>query len=413
MGGTNGKGSVLALAGAALEAAGYRVGRTPKPHLVTYRERLAVGERIVDPVAFAALVEETLPAADRVARRHGEISEFEFLTAVAFLWFARERVDLALVEVGLGGRLDATNAWDGGVAAITNVQWDHMDRLGDTLAAIGREKAAIIKRGDLAVTGAEGPGLGVIRRRARRLGVPLTEVRPAPVMSVDRDGIVIGGDARFPDGLRVGLRGRHQAANAAVALAVLDSLATAGIATADADATVRGFSGARWPGRLERLESPSPGGAIREVWLDGAHNAAGAAALASAFEELRPFLAPGPLTLVLGVMADKDVPAVLAPLARMVAGEPEGATRIITTRVEDSPRAMPPDRLAEQWRQAAMAVGSPSRDAHPTPDPRTALDAALAGGDGGPIVVAGSLYLVGAVRARLVDDPALRDPEGG
>jgi dihydrofolate synthase/folylpolyglutamate synthase len=409
--GTNGKGSVLALAGAALEVAGHRVGRTPKPHLVTYRERLAVGERIVEPDEFARLVAETLPAAERVARRHGEISEFEFLTAVAFLWFARERVDLALVEVGLGGRLDATNAWDGGVAAITNVDWDHMDRLGNTLAAIGREKAAIIKRGDVAVTGATGPGLRVIRDRARRLEIPLTEVAPFPIQAVHRDGLVVAAGERFPGGLRVGLRGRHQAANAAVALALLDALGAAGIASVDAGEIDSGFAAAVWPGRLERIVRAGADGIAREIWLDGAHNAAGAAALAEAFVELRPLMAPGPLTLVLGIMEDKDVPAVLRGLAPLAGAGPEEGTRIITTRVVDSPRAMSPRRLAEEWREAAMAAGMGAPDAIPRPDPPSALQEALGGGQGGPILVAGSLYLVGAMRALLVDDPNLRDPE--
>ena len=136
--GTNGKGSVLALAGSALRAAGYRVAETPKPHLVTYRERLQVDGRLVDAATFARLVGEVLDAARRVARRSGPPTEFELLTAVAFRWFAEEAIDLALVEVGLGGRLDATHAWDGGVAAITNVDLDHMDRLGSTVTAIAR-----------------------------------------------------------------------------------------------------------------------------------------------------------------------------------------------------------------------------------------------------------------------------------
>ena len=146
--GTNGKGSVLALAASALRAAGHRTGETPKPHLVTYRERLQIGGRPVDAATFARLVGEALAAADRVPRRLGPPTEFELLTAMVFRWFAEERVDLALVEVGLGGRLDATHAWDGGVAAITNVDLDHMDRLGPTIRHIAREKAAIIERGD-------------------------------------------------------------------------------------------------------------------------------------------------------------------------------------------------------------------------------------------------------------------------
>ena len=153
--GTNGKGSVLALTGSALSAAGYRVGETPKPHLVTYRERLQIGGVPVDRDTFAKLAGDVLALADRVARRHGDPTEFELLTAITFLWFAEAGIDLAVVEVGLGGRLDATHAWDGGVAAVTNIALDHTDRLGTTIEAIAKEKAAIIMRGDRAVTGAE------------------------------------------------------------------------------------------------------------------------------------------------------------------------------------------------------------------------------------------------------------------
>jgi dihydrofolate synthase / folylpolyglutamate synthase len=165
--GTNGKGSVLALLGSALTAAGLKVGQTPKPHLVTYRERLQIGGVPVHEGTFAALVGRVLAEADRVARRHGEPTEFELLTAVTFLWFAEVGIDVAVVEVGLGGRLDATHAWDGGVAVVTNISLDHMDRLGSTVEAIAKEKAAIIMRGDLAVTGAWGTALGVIERRSR------------------------------------------------------------------------------------------------------------------------------------------------------------------------------------------------------------------------------------------------------
>ena len=123
-------------------------------------------------------------------------TEFELLTAVTFRWFAEQGLDVALVEVGLGGRLDATHAWDGGVAVVTNVDLDHQDRLGATVPLIAREKAAIIERGDVAVTGATGDALAVVRRRARRLAVPLTEVAPAPLLDWDRDRIQVGtGDA--------------------------------------------------------------------------------------------------------------------------------------------------------------------------------------------------------------------------
>jgi dihydrofolate synthase/folylpolyglutamate synthase len=391
--GTNGKGSVLALAAAALREAGHRVGETPKPHLVTYRERMQVGGRPVDPATFARLVREVLAAADRVPRRLGEPTEFELLTAMVFRWFGEERIDLALVEVGLGGRLDATHAWDGGVAAITNVDLDHTDRLGTTIPAIAREKAAIIERGDVAVTGASGEALAVVRRRAARLGVPLTIAGPAPIVGLTRDGI----EVELPrlGRTRVGLRGRHQAANVAVADALLDALETAGIATAPADARRAGYAAARWPGRLELIEA---GG--REVLLDGAHNPAGAATLAAALDDLRPFVAAGAPTLVTASMADKDVDGVIAALLRSTA---LAGARVIATQL-DVPRALPAADLAARWRVAA-----PTLRVDAVPDADRALEDALATTDG-LVVVAGSLYLVGLARSRFVDDPLLRDP---
>jgi dihydrofolate synthase/folylpolyglutamate synthase len=392
--GTNGKGSVLALTSAALRAAGLRTGDTPKPHLVTYRERLQVDGRPVDAAAFSRLVRTVIAAADRIPRRLGEPTEFELLTAVVFTWFAEQKIDVAVVEVGLGGRLDATHAWDGGVAAITNVDLDHTERLGPTIAHIAREKAAIIERGDLAVTGTIGVAREIVRRRASRMGAPLTIVDAAPIRSIDRDGLVVE-LPRLGD-VHVGLLGRHQAANVAVADAVLDALAAAGIADAPSDARRRGYADARWPGRLELLVVDG-----RDVLLDGAHNPAGAAALATALDDLRPTLTDGPLTLLTASMADKDVAGIAAALG---AAEALRGGRIIATAV-DTPRALPAGRLASIW---LNRVGR-SASVETEPDARVALDRALAGSRG-PVVVAGSLYLVGAVRGRLVDDPALRDP---
>lgn len=394
--GTNGKGSVLALADAALRAAGFHVGATPKPHLVTYRERVQIDGRPIAADDFARLVGDVLYVSDRVARRAGEPTEFELLTAVVFARFAEVRPDVALVEVGLGGRLDATHAWDGGVAVVTNVDLDHMDRLGGTITAIAHEKAAIIERGDLAVTGARGDALAVIRRRARRLGVPLTEAEPAPLLGWDRDGI----EVELP-GLgrtRVGLRGRHQAANVAIADALLDALATAGIARTDAAARRIGYASAVWPGRLELLTVGD-----RDVLLDGAHNPAGATALAVALDDLRPFLVDGPVTLITASMADKDVAGVVEALSR--ARAMAGATVACTSL--DVPRAMPAAELAARWQSGFLGARVVVE-----PDPLAALDGALSGpaAAGGPVIVAGSLYLVGAARGHLVDDPGLRDP---
>jgi dihydrofolate synthase/folylpolyglutamate synthase len=395
VGGTNGKGSVLALAGSALRAAGLRAGETPKPHLTSYRERLQIAGRPVDPAAFSRLVNAAIAAADRIPGRLGDPTEFELLTAVVFAWFAEEAVDLAIVEVGLGGRLDATHAWDGGVAAITNVDLDHTERLGPTIAHIAREKAAIIERGDIAVTGTVGEALEIVRRRAARLRVPLTVVEPAPILGLDRDGLVV--DLPRLGETRVGLLGRHQAANVAVADAVLDALATAGIAEVPDAARRRGYAEARWPGRLELLSIDG-----RDVLLDGAHNPAGAAALATAIDDLRPFLADGRVTLVTAAMADKDVAGIAAALV--------GATalrdaRVITTAI-DTPRALPAGRLATIWLNRVGRGASVESE----PDITAAMDRALSGPPG-PVVVAGSLYLVGAVRGRFVDDPLFRDPE--
>jgi dihydrofolate synthase/folylpolyglutamate synthase len=268
-----------------------------------------------------------------------------------------------------------------------------MDRLGTTVAAIAREKAAIVKRGDLAVTGTEGEALAIVRRRCRRLDVPLTVVEPAPLLGIDRDGIVVD----LP-GLRrttIGLRGRHQGANVAVADAVLDALEVAGIADSPGAARRSGYASARWPGRLELL---TIGG--RDVLLDGAHNVDGAAALAEAVDDLAPVLSQGRPTLVLGIMADKDVPSMLAALGRSAS---LAGARVICTAPPGG-RAMRPADLADAWH--SISGGRPTT----APDPAAAIEAAMAAGDG-PVVVAGSLYLVGAVRALLVDDPDLRDPE--
>ena len=393
VGGTNGKGSVLALAGSALRSAGLRVGQTPKPHLVSYRERVEIDGHPISVEDFTRHVEAVLAIADDVAARHGEPTEFELLTAVVFRHFAEARIDVALVEVGLGGRLDATHAWDGGVAAVTNVALDHMEQLGPTIAAIAREKAAIIEHGDRAVTGAEGEALEIIRRRARRVAAPLTFASPAPIVDWDRDGLTV--DLPRLGRTRVGLRGRHQAANVAVADAVLDALEDAGIATADDDARRHGYATALWPGRLELVSRDGV-----DILLDGAHNPAGAAALAQAIDDLRPHLAPGTVTLVMAAMADKDVDGIIDALAG--AGALLGA-RIIATTVE-SARAMKPEDLAARWKLRAPRVA----EVDAVRDPLEAVERAIA--RGGTVIVAGSLYLVGAVRGYLIDDPELRDP---
>lgn len=385
VGGTNGKGSVVAMARSVLRAAGLRVGTMPKPHLVSYRERIAIDGEPVAAEAFAAAIERILPAVDRVAADIGPPTEFEALTAAAVVELARQRVDLAIIEVGLGGRLDATNVLDLGVAAITNVQRDHEAHLGSTLTAIGREKAPIIKPGNLAVTGASGRGLRPILDRCAELDVPLRRAGPrqpyrAQLRASGWDGIVV--DARTParalNGLEVGLLGGHQAANAAVALALLDALGERWGVALDEDAVRRGLAAVRWAGRLERLDGSRLG--IGRVLLDGAHNPAGAMALATALADLglrRP-------TIVFGAMRGKRVDAMLAALAPL-------GPRFVFTRVDD-PNAHDPADLRRAWERLS---GRRARTA------ATPADALRIGRDADPLVVAGSLYLVGAVRGMI------------
>ena len=396
VGGTNGKGSVVALARSALQEAGLRIGTMPKPHLVSYRERIAIDGEPISRERFAAALGAVMPAIDRVTSGLGPPTEFEALTAAAFTELAAARIDLALVEVGLGGRLDATNVLDTGVAAITNVQHDHEKLLGPTLAAIGAEKAAIIKPGNLAVTGARGRGLAPILARCAEVGATLRQAGPeqpydATVTDAGWDGIVV--DASRPGGalhdLQVGLLGSHQATNAAVALALLDALAEdaarRGAPLGLDDAAIRrGFKAARWPGRLELLRETS----IGPLLLDGAHNPAGARALARALEELGMRRFP----MVFGATRGKRVSAVLRALAPL---EP----RAIFTGVEEA-TALPAEELLKRWQRIGMRGGRTAA----TPDVALQVAAELRASPEQPVVVAGSLYLVGAARGILLGE---------
>jgi dihydrofolate synthase/folylpolyglutamate synthase len=224
------------------------------------------------------------------------------------------------------------------------------------------------------------------------MGAPLRVTEPLPVLELTRDGIVAGGPGH--GSWSVALRGRHQAANLAVADGVLDALAEAGIATTTPLQRAAGYRSVRWPGRLELLDVDG-----RDVLLDGAHNAAGARALATALDDLRPHLQPGRLTLVLATMADKDVDAVIRAL--FAAAALRDAAVIATSLIAE--RALSGPALAGRVRAAA------GNEVTVIADPDAALTAALAAD--GPVIVAGSLYLVGVARARFVDDPLLRDPE--
>ena len=386
--GTNGKGSVAAMVAAVLTAAGYSTGSSPSPHLHSYRERVTIDGRPIGALELDRLLDEVLVARVPVEAEFGPATEFELLTAAAYLQAARAKVDVMVMEDGLGGRLDAANTWDPDVAAVTHVGLDHQEFLGDTIESVAAEKAAIIKPGAQAVTGTEGAALQVIRARATAVGVPLTECAPLPVAAMGRNGLIL--EHERLGALRLPLLGTHQAGNAAVALGITEALEDAGVARVPDDAIRDGFAAVRWPGRLELLEHEG-----QTLLLDGAHNPDGMAVLARTLDALVNELPSGTATLLLGVMRDKEVTEMLQALA--------GSRRLrnapcVATAVPGTDRALPAATLAAQW--SAIARGA--SEAVPEVEVALARAQAMARSAGGPLVVAGSLYLVGDVRARLV-----------
>jgi dihydrofolate synthase/folylpolyglutamate synthase len=359
--GTNGKGSTCAMAAAALRAAGHRTGLYVSPHLVRFNERIQVDGRSVDDAALEAATAEIRRACPwHDAGGPGDrLTYFEFATLLGFLVFARARVGVAVVEVGLGGRLDATSAATPRVTAVARIGLDHVQLLGGTVEAIAREKAGIFKPGVPAVVhAAQPPGaLESLRAEAARRGAPFQ----------------VAADAW--DG-PIGLAGPHQRGNAALAAAALQALDAAGVPV-PAEAIARGIAEARWPGRLETVAG---------VLLDGAHNADGAAALAAALAALHP---GRPVELVFGVLADKDHRGMIAALGP--------AVRRFHLVAPPSPRARPAEELGPLVERHAPA------DLHGSVEEAIAC-ARRAAGDGAVVAVAGSLYLVGAARAHLAGE---------
>ena len=397
IGGTNGKGSTQAMAAAMLRAAGYRVVQSPSPHLSSYRERIVIDGQPISSEDLDSALAEVLAASVPGEPEHGPATQFELLTAAAFLWGAREAVDVAVIEVGLGGRLDATNTWDGGVAAITNVGLDHGEYLGDTVAAVAAEKAAIIKAADHAVTGASGAALDVIVSHCEALEVPLLATRPLAFLRMDRHGTTLH-DERLGE-LPVPLLGRFQAGNVAVALGVMDALAAAGFAITTEAERRQGLAEARWPGRMEVLEVDG-----LDVLLDGAHNPDGARTLAETVDQLSSSLPQGRAVLMLGAMADKDVPAMVEALET----SPVLAdATLVASGVPGTTRGHPAASLAAAWQRRRRATQAVRAIDHA--DEALAEAVRTARSEGGPLVVAGSLYLIGHVRARLRPSEHLTD----
>jgi dihydrofolate synthase/folylpolyglutamate synthase len=375
--GTNGKGSVAAMLEAVLLSAGYRTGLYTSPHLARVNERFRVAGEEISESEFAAVSSDVLAAVERLLASGAlaaHPSFFECLTAIGFEHFRRARCGIAVLEVGMGGRLDATNVVTPLVSVITLVDHDHEAYLGQTLEQIAFEKAGIIKEGGVVVSAPQHPeAAAVIERVARERG--------ARLLRADESAL-----ERANGRLRLALPGRHQVSNAAMVVAVVEELRRQGWSISP-QALAEGLATVRWPGRLEWLEGRPP------LLLDGAHNPAGARALRAYLCELlgAPASAAGARRMVLlfGAMRDKAVAEMADLLFPLAAG-------VVLTRPRQK-RAATPQALAEITSHLNPCVME--RD-----DSRAALEAAreLAGPDG-LVVVTGSLYLVGEIRQLVLE----------
>ena len=372
--GTNGKGSTAAFLSSILRAAGIRTGLYTSPHLIRFTERIRIDGMEIEEKAVTDLAGRVIAAASP------DTTFFELVTAMAFLHFAEQHVDVAIMEAGMGGRWDATNVADGALSVITPISLDHCEYLGSTLAEIAAEKSGIIKPGAAVVVAPQDPAAkNTIVARARE-----TESR---TVSWDDDfaaawhgkTIDYRGLSLPLDGLSLGIGGRYQAVNAACAMAAAELLAGKGFPVSPLHLR-RGVREANWPGRMEMI------GTSPRVLLDGAHNPAGVAALQEALADV-PFHR---LLLVVGVMGDKDVEAILAPLFPLA--------QHIFAVAPALERALPSRRLAELCR---------SRNAPCTDAGSVAAGLAAARAEARPddlVLVCGSLFTVGEARAILLGD---------
>lgn len=373
--GTNGKGSTAAMLASMLGAAGYRVGLNTSPHLVSFRERIRID-------GCAAADDDLLRSFERVepAVHASRATFFEATTALAFQHFADAAVDVAVIEVGLGGRLDATNVIDSSGAVVTQLGFDHTRILGSTIEAIAAEKAGIFRRGTPAVVGDDPlEALPTLRAEAARVGASIDVVRRGVDWADTSRGLHWKrGDVLYP----VGLAGEHQRANAALAVGLVERLNAGGTFRVPAEAVRRGLSEVRWPGRLDRRRVD--GGT---VLFDVAHNEGGARALVSAL--LHAFGSDRP-AVVLGMLADKRQGPVIEALAPV-------AERLWVTTPPGTERRLPAAELGAMCRARGF-------DCDVEPDPGRAVRAALALGR--PVVVTGSLFTVGAAMNDLGLAPA-------
>ncbi len=398
--GTNGKGSTAAFITSMLQAAGYRVGLYTSPHLVSFTERMRINGVQITEAKVVELAQRVRECASRPVAGAGTAvpTFFEVTTAMAFTWFAEERVDLAVIEVGMGGRLDATNVLTPLLSVITNIDLEHKEFLGATLELIAAEKAGIIKQGTPVVTGVVQPEVvAVLEREAatkqaplHRLGKDFVPERIVPGLTQVFD---YRGRGNVLHALELGMIGRHQIDNACLAIAAIEVLRESGVVVDEA--TMRcGLARTRWEGRLERVARRP------DIFLDGAHNPASATRLAAAIRELKPSYQR--LALVIGILGDKDHAGILSQLLPL-------ADLVIVTKPNYS-RAMDVEALASTIRKQHGSVETAET---------VAAAIALARQQAAPndlVLVTGSLYVVGDARVLFQgpdqDAPALTGLKG-
>ena len=373
IGGTNGKGSVAAMVERGLRAAGLKTGRYTSPHLDRIEERVAIDGVPVSAELFESVTAHVFSVIDESLSRRslGEggltvmPTFFEVSTAVAFEIFKQAAIDVAVVEVGLGGRFDATNVLTPTIAAITSIAFDHERHLGNTLSQIAFEKAGIAKHGVPLV-------IGRLPREAEARITKVAKEVEAPIV----DAHATTTDRKYPP-LTLSLPGRHQLENAAVAVAIMERWSTM-VSHVTTEAIVTGLTAAEWPARLEWLRVPPEG----ELLIDAAHNPAGAAALASYLKDTGSRKLP----IVFAAMKDKDLPNMIAPLR-------EVASAFFATTIRHS-RARTADQLADEIRRMVQVP------VHADPSPDEAVKRALATSK--RAVACGSIYMIGPLRARLI-----------
>ena len=373
--GTNGKGSTGACLASILRAAGHDVGFMPKPHLISYTERIELDGRPISEGEFVEALERLMPTLDAIAADMGQATEFEMLTAMALAYLA-PKIDRLVCEVGLGGRLDATNALDLGVAVITNVDLDHQKYLGDSIEKIAEEKAAIIKPGNHVITGCEGSALQIVEAHARDAGAQIWRLgREINVLSQSRGWaghtVSVTGPGFEHRDLELPLVGDYQPANAALAVAcahVLDGVS---------DVDVRGgLAATRWPGRLQVI------GKRPRVVLDGGHNPA---AMTKAGATFRRLIGQERLVTLFAMLSERDPVELLAALRTLA---PDAA--VFTEPESAAGHAVPAEQLARTYGPGGEAL-LPARGALGR--------AKELAGPAGNVLVCGSLYLVGEILA--------------